>query len=137
MPGPRGLTEREFIVFYIESLGGYFLEAGQTFIPNPNEVVAFENVKAKLKQVTPEKATLQDLFQIADLVNMTTSPQFLGARLRADQVFNESKTYRRGRLYKKSRKRTKKKKKVGGNCSKTKRLTTKRRRKSRRKSKRR
>ena len=137
MPGPKRLNKRDFITKYINLFRSYFLE-GRTFNPNPDEIGAFTAVQIELEKVAPNTATLEDLEKIAELVNMTTSAQFLGARNRAEQVFNQSETYRRGRIYKKSRKRTKKKKKkVGGKCSKTKRLTTKRRRKSKRKSKRR
>ena len=133
MPGPKPLTERDFITKYIVIFNAYFLE-GRTFNPNPDEIDAFTDVQRELNYVnTLENPTLDNLIRIAELVNMTTSGQFSGARNRAEQVFNQSKTYRGGRPYKKSRKRTKKKKKkVGGKCSKTKRLTTKRRRKSRR-----
>ena len=137
MPGPKRLTEREFIDFYIESFKGYFLEEGQTFLPNDDELRWYYNVQAKLNQFKNAPATLDDLIEIANMVKKIRSGQFTGARNRADQVLNKSETYRGAVPYKKSRKRTKKKKKKGGEKrSKTKRLTTKRRRKSRRKSKR-
>ena len=55
MLGPKRLTERQFIDFYIESFKGYFLEEGQTFRPNSNEKVDFKNVKAKLNQFKIQK----------------------------------------------------------------------------------